>query len=71
MAPTGIGFAKVTRAGGPGQEPGERQQAVLGRFTAMASLLAKSRLWEARGQVLGASPEADGERAVGTAHVWW
>lgn len=69
LAATGISFAKVTRAGGPGQEPGERQQAVLGRFTAMASLPAKSRLWEARGQMLGASTEADGERAVGTAPV--
>lgn len=69
LAATGIGFAKVTRAGGAGQEPGERPQAVLGRFTAMASLPAKSGLWEARGQMLGARTEADGERAVGTARV--
>lgn len=27
----------------------------MGQFTAMASLLAKSRPWEARGQMLGAS----------------
>lgn len=66
LAQTGKGSAKVTRAGGPGPGQGSDSRVLWAGLTVKASLPAESRLWEARGEMLGANTKADRGRAVAT-----